>query len=63
VTGWIAELSCGQVTLVKVVVSIKILVVCFGGDRASPLLPYLGISVLLLFVGSWATTSLFFLRG
>jgi Family of unknown function (DUF6529) len=47
-------------TLLVVVLTVKILVLRFGRHRASRLLPYLGTGVLLLFVGSWATSSLFF---
>lgn len=50
-------------TLLVVVLAIKVLVVRFGGKRISRLLPYFGASVFLLLVGSWATSSLFFLGG
>jgi uncharacterized membrane protein len=50
-------------TLLVLVLAGKVMVVRFGGKRASRMLPYLGSSVLLLLVGSWATSSLFFLRG
>ena len=50
-------------TLLVVVLAIKVLVVRFGGKRLSRLLPYFGAGVLALLVGSWATSSMFFLRG
>jgi Family of unknown function (DUF6529) len=50
-------------TLLVVVLAVKVATVRFGGRRASRFLPYLGGSVLLLFAGSWATSSLFFLGG
>lgn len=50
-------------TLLVVVLATKVMVVRFGGKRLSRVLPYFGGSVLLLFVGSWATSSMFFLRG
>jgi hypothetical protein len=49
-------------TLLVVVLSSKVIVLRFGRTRASRLLPYFGGSILLLFLGSWATSSLFFLR-
>src|SRR6202171_1421737 len=50
------------VTLLLAVLAVKVMIVRFGGRRASQLLPYFGGSVLLLLIGSWATSSLFFLR-
>jgi hypothetical protein len=50
-------------SLLVVVLAVKVMVVRFGGNRLSRVLPYLGSSVLLLLVGSWATSSLFFLGG
>jgi uncharacterized membrane protein len=42
--------------LLVLVLAVKVMVVRFGGKRASRMLPYLGSSVLLLLVGSWAAT-------
>jgi hypothetical protein len=50
-------------TLLVVVLSAKIVVLRFGRTQASRFLPYIGSSVFLLLLGSWATSSLFFFRG
>ena len=52
----------GSLMFLVVVVSAKIIVLRFGRTRASRFLPYIGSSVFLLLLGSWATSSLFFLR-
>lgn len=50
-------------TLLVVVLASKVLVVRFGGKRISRRLPYFGVAVATLLAGSWATSSMFFLRG
>ena len=40
------------------VLALKVVVVNFGGARFGHLLPYLGITLLILFVGTWSTSTL-----